>query len=285
MKNKKVYTENWSNEVSFSIKYDKLLHSEKSEFQKIDFYKSKENGIFFTLDDLMMVAESSEFMYHDMIVHPSMAVNPNIKNVLIIGGGDGGTAREVTKYKNVKQIDVVEIDERVVRLCQKYLPSTADQLDKDKRINLYFEDGIEFVKKAKDSFYDLVIVDSTDPISIGEGLFTEKFYKDVFRILTKDGILINQKENAFFDKYANEMKKSHNKLKKIFPIVETYMYQMPVYPSGLWLFGFASKSKHPIKDFDAKYWNKLKLKTKYYNTNIHSGAFMLPNYILEKLDD
>ena len=122
------YTEQHTENVRFSIKVEKQLHSEQTEFQRIDILESKEFGRFFTLDGLMMVTEKDEFIYHDMIVHVPMATNPNIKNVLVIGAGDGGTIRELTKYKSIKNIDMVEIDERVVEVCKKYLPQTACKL-------------------------------------------------------------------------------------------------------------------------------------------------------------
>ena len=148
MNNKPLYTEKWADDVSFSIQTTSHLHHEKSAFQTIDFYDSKTLGRFFTLDGLMMVNEKDEFIYHDMISHVPMAVNPNIKTVLIIGGGDGGTAREISRYKHIERIDMVEIDERVVRLSQHYLPLTASKLDQDHRIQLYFEDGLAFIKDA-----------------------------------------------------------------------------------------------------------------------------------------
>lgn len=281
---KKIYTEKWTDDCSFSIEYTEHFHHEESPFQVIDFYKSKTYGTFFTLDGLMMVTEKDEFSYHDMITHVSMAVNPNIKKVLVIGGGDGGTVREVSRYKSVELIDMVEIDERVVRLSQKYLPVTASKLESDKRINLFFEDGLEFVRNKEDKYYDLILVDSTDPIGPGEGLFSTQFYTDCHRVLTDEGILINQHESPYFEQYRKEMKRAHSKIKKTFEIAEVYQFHQPTYPSGHWLFGFASKKYHPIKDHKPEIWEKLGLKTKYYNSNLHKAAFMLPSYVLEELD-
>lgn len=220
-----------------------------------------------------------------MICHPSFAINPNIRNVLIIGGGDGGTAREVSRYPSVDKIDMVEIDERVVRLCQKYLPQTASVLDKDKRIKLYFEDGLEFVMNVPKGAYDLILVDSTDPIGPGEGLFSHEFYTNCYKALSHDGILINQHESPYYKKYAYEMKRAHSKLKKSFQISRVYEFYMPTYPSGHWLFGFASKSLDPAKDFKPAVWNRFGLKTKYYNTDLHIASFALPNYVKELLED
>ncbi|MTL87185.1 polyamine aminopropyltransferase, partial [Turicibacter sanguinis] len=187
------YTEEWTNKVRFSVKVEKQLFSKKSDFQQVDVFKSEELGTFLTLDGLMMVNEKDEFIYHDCIVHTPMCVNPAIKKVLVIGGGDGGTVRELTRYPQIEKIDMVEIDELVVRASQEYLPITASKLE-DERVNLYFEDGVAWVANATSGTYDLIIVDSTDPIGPGEGLFTTEFYENCYRILSKDGILVNQNE-------------------------------------------------------------------------------------------
>lgn len=278
------YTEEWTNQVRFSIKVKEHLHTEQTEFQQIDVFSSDEFGNFFTLDGLMMVTEKDEFIYHDMIVHPAMAVNPAIKNVLVIGAGDGGTVRELTRYSSLEHIDMVEIDKRVVEVCQEYLPITACKLT-DKRVTLIFEDGLKFARDAKDATYDLIIVDSTDPIGPGEGLFTIDFYRNCYRILSANGILINQNESPYFDFNRREMKRAHDKLKVIFPIAKTYQAHIPTYPSGHWLFGFASKNMNPITDGNFKKWNDLGLKTRYYNTDLHIGAFALPTYVKELLDN
>lgn len=280
---KKWYYENWTEDTKFGIAYNEHFASEKSEFQQIDFYKSDTFGTFFTLDGLMMVNQKDEFIYHDMIVHPAMATNPDIKKVLIIGGGDGGTAREVCRYKTIERVDMVEIDERVVRLCQEHLPQTACAMDNDERLKLFFEDGLAFVKNAPAGAYDLILVDSTDPVSIGEGLFTTEFYENCHRALSDKGILINQHESPYFNEYSENMIKARKKIKAVFEVSEVYQFHMPTYPSGHWLFGFASKSFDPLlADFGR--WNEFGLKTKYYNMNIHSGAFALPTYVEELLD-
>jgi len=279
------YTENHQDDTKFSIKVQEHIHSEKSEFQQIDFFRSKTFGTFFTLDGYMMVTEKDEFIYHDMITHIPLAVNPSIKKVLIIGGGDGGTAREVLRYSHIEKVDMVEIDERVVRLCQQYLPLTASKLDQDDRLTLHFEDGLKFVQESTDGSYDLILVDSTDPIGPGEGLFTVEFYNNCKRVLSDDGILINQHESPYYASYAHEMKRAHSKIKETFPIAKVYQFHMPTYPSGHWLFGFASKKYDPIKDIKADEWNQLGIKTKYYNTDLHIGCFMLPTYVKNELDN
>ena len=277
------YTENHTDDVKFSIRVNKELHSEQSEFQRIDIFESKEFGRFFTLDGLMMVTEKDEFIYHDMIVHVPMATNPKIKNVLVIGAGDGGTIRELTRYKTIEKIDMVEIDKRVVEVCKEYLPQTACKFN-DKRVNMFFEDGLKFVR-GKENKYDLIIVDSTDPFGPGEGLFTKEFYGNCYKALTEEGILVNQHESPYYDYYAKSMQDAHDKIQGLFKVHRVYQAHIPTYPSGHWLFGFASKKYDPIKDLDADAWNALGIKTKYYNTDLHVGCFALPTYVREMLEN
>ena len=278
------YTEEWTKDVRFSIKVKEHLHTEKSPFQQIDFFDSYEFGKFFTLDGIVMLTEKDEFIYHDMIVHVPMAVNPSIKKVLLIGAGDGGSVRELTRYPSIQKIEMVEIDERVVRLSQQYLPLTAAKLT-DERVELIFDDGLKYVENAATGAYDLIIVDSTDPIGPGEGLFTTEFYKNCYRALTEDGILINQNESPYFPEFAKEMKRAYKKIKSNFPIARVYQAHIPTYESGHWLFGFASKKYDPILDMQPEKWNSLRLKTKYYNTELHKGAFALPTYVKEMLEE
>lgn len=277
------YTEKHTDNVKLSIKIDKALYSEETEFQRIDILESKEFGRIFTLDGLMMVTEKDEFIYHDMIVHVPMATNPNIKNVLVIGAGDGGTIRELTRYSSVEKIDMVEIDRRVVEVCKEYLQQTACKLE-DERVNIFYEDGLKFVRN-KENEYDLIIVDSTDPFGPGEGLFTKEFYGNCYKALTEDGILVNQHESPYYDYYAKSMQDAHEKIYGLFKIHKVYQAHIPTYPSGHWLFGFASKTFDPIKDAKVDEWNALGLKTKYYNTDIHVGSFMLPTFVKEMLED
>ena len=277
------YTEQQTDEVRFSIKVKQHLYTGKSEFQDVDVFESEEFGKFLTLDGLMMVTEKDEFIYHDMITHVAMATNPNINKVLVIGGGDGGTVRELTRYSHIEKIDMVEIDKLVVDVSREYLPITASKLD-DPRVSLYFEDGIRFVADTKE-IYDLILVDSTDPIGPGEGLFTTEFYQNCFNILSDNGILVNQSESPYYDQFSHEMKRAHKKIKNIFPISKVYQFHMPTYPSGHWLFGFASKKLDPIKDVDFDKWNALGIKTKYYNPQLHVGCFALPSYVQEMLDN
>ena len=277
------YTEEHSENVRFSIRVDKQVYSAQSEFQRVDFFDSKEFGRIFTLDGLMMVTEKDEFIYHDMIVHVPMATNPAIRSVLVIGAGDGGTVRELTRYAGVERIDMVEIDRMVVETCREYLPQTACRLD-DPRVHIYYEDGLRFVRD-KENAYDLIIVDSTDPFGPGEGLFTKEFYGNCYKALKEKGILVNQHETPYYPSYAKSMQRAHRRIREFFPVCRVYQAHIPTYPSGHWLFGFASKELDPIRDLDAAAWNALGLKTRYYNTDLHTGAFALPNYVRELLEN
>lgn len=277
------FTEDHSPNVRFTIRVDKHLYKGASEFQKIDILQTTEFGRVLTLDGLIMVTEKDEFIYHDMITHVAMATNPQIKKILVIGAGDGGTIRELTKYQSIEQIDMVEIDQMVVDVCMEFLPQTASKLT-DPRVNIYYEDGLKFIRN-KANAYDLIIVDSTDPFGPGEGLFTKEFYGNCYKALTEEGILVNQHESPFYKEDALGMQRAHQKIAGFFPICKVYQAHIPTYPSGHWLFGFASKKFEPVQDLDAAAWNALGLKTDYYNTDIHVGSFALPNYVKEQLED
>lgn len=276
------YTENHTDDVQFSIKVDRQLYTAQSDFQRIDIFESKEFGRILTLDGYLMVTEKDEYIYHEMITHVPMATNPDIKKVLVVGGGDGGTVRELARYSTIEKIDMVEIDEMVVEACRKYLPSISCALG-DERVNIHYEDGMRFVRNAKDNQYDLIIVDSTDPFGVGEGLFTKEFYGNCCRALTADGILVNQHESTFYDSYANSMKRAHSRIKDFFSTALVYQAHIPTYPSGHWLFGFASKKYDPRTDLKAEWWNGLGLVTKYYNTILHTGCFAIPNNVRNTL--
>jgi len=277
------FTEQHSETVRFSLQVEKQLLSEQSPFQRIDVFESKEFGRFFTLDGYIMITEKDEFIYHDMIVHVPMAVNPAIRKVLVIGAGDGGTIRELCRYSTIESIDMVEIDEAVVKVCETYFPTTTVSL-RDPRVSLYFEDGLKFVARKKNE-YDLIIVDSTDPFGPGEGLFTQSFYQDCYSALKAEGILVNQHESPYYANYAKNMQRAHKRIVESFPIAKVYQVFIPTYASGHWLFGFASKHFDPVKDLNAEAWNRLNMVTKYYNTDVHTAAFALPNYVKDLLEE
>ena len=277
------FSERHTPNVKLSIRVDKQLYSAQSDFQRIDVFESKEFGRFLTLDGYMMLTEKDEFIYHEMITHVPMAVHPNPRNVLVIGAGDGGVIRELTRYSQVEHIDLVEIDEMVVDACKTYLPKTACSFH-DPRVHIYYEDGVKFIRSCENK-YDLIIVDSTDPFGPGEGLFTKEFYGSCFKALHEDGIMVNQHESPFYTEDVQAMQRAHKRIVESFPISYVYQAHIPTYPSGHWLFGFASKKYHPKHDLKNEAWKNIGIKTRYYNPKLHIGAFSLPTYVEELLRD
>jgi len=277
------FTEEHTDNVRFSVRVDKHIESMQSDFQKIDVFQTPEFGKVLVIDGFIMLTEKDEFIYHEMITHVPMAVNPSIKNILVIGAGDGGTVRELTRYSTVERIDKVEIEKMVVDVCREHISQTASKLN-DKRVNLFFEDGLKFVK-AKTNEYDLIIVDSTDPIGPGVELFTQEFYKNCYNALKEDGILVNQHESPYYRREAETMQRTHKKIKSVFPVANVYQAHIPTYGSGHWLFGFASKKYDPVKNHEAGKWESLGISANYYNSNLHKGAFALPNYVIDLLNN
>ncbi|MBS5149704.1 MAG: polyamine aminopropyltransferase [Butyricicoccus pullicaecorum] len=269
--------------VKLSIRVDRQLYTGKSEFQRIDVFESPEFGRFLTLDGYMMLTEKDEFIYHEMIVHVPLAVHPKVRRVLVIGAGDGGVIRELTRYPDIEHIDMVEIDPLVVTVSREYLPKTACSLD-DPRVSIHYEDGLKFIRRCE-ALYDLIIVDSTDPFGPGEGLFTREFYGNCYKALKDDGIMVNQHESPFYQEDAIACQRAHKRIVESFPISRVYQAHIPTYPSGHWLFGFASKKYHPLRDLDEARWNAYGLPCRYYTTTLHKGAFYIPAYVEELLKD
>lgn len=277
------FSEMHTQNVKFSIRVDEQLYSGQSEFQKIDVFDSREFGRFLTSDGSVIFSEKDEFTYDEMIVHVPMAVHPNVKNVLVIGGGDGGVARELSYYKEIEKIDVVEPDELFVNVCKKFFPDNAKGLD-DPRVTVYYEDGLHFLR-TKHNDYDLIINDSTNPLGHTAGLFTKEFYGGCYRALHDDGIMVYQHGSPFFDEDEELCRAMHRKAFSSFPISRVYQAHIPTCPAGYWIFGFASKKYHPLADFNPERWNKRGIKTWYYTTNLHMGAFMLPKYVEDMLKE
>lgn len=277
------FTEMHTPRVGLSIEVTRQLCCEQSRFQRIEIFESEDFGRFLTLDGYMMCTEKDEFVYHEMMVHVPMAVNPAARRVLVVGGGDGGAVREVCRYPSVQHVDLVEIDSRVVDLCREYLPSIAGSLG-DPRVEMHFEDGMRFVRGCEDS-YDLILVDSTDPFGPGEGLFTREFYGHCYKALHENGILVNQNESPFYPDDARAMVRAHQRIAATFPVCRMYQAHIPSYPSGHWMFGFASKGPHPIRDIKEREWVALGLRTRYYNLNLHLASFALPTFVEEMVRD
>ena len=269
--------------VKLAIRVDYQVFSAQSEIQRIDVLESKEFGKILVVDGDLMLTEKDEFIYHEMISHVPMAVHPQVERILVIGGGDGGVVRELAKYDTVEQIDVVEADPLLVEGCRKYFPQMACSLN-DPRVHIYHEDGLRFIRSKSDA-YDLIIIDSPNPFGAGEGLFTKEFYGNCFNALHEEGIMINQHESPFYKEEAFQCQRMHKRIVESFPISRIYQAHIPSYPSGHWLFGFASKRYHPIHDMDGIQWKLRGIQTKYYLPRLHEGVFALPAYVEELVQD
>ena len=269
--------------VKLAIRVDYQVFSAQSEIQRIDVLESKEFGKILVVDGDLMLTEKDEFIYHEMISHVPMAVHPQVEKILVIGGGDGGVVRELAKYDTVEQIDVVEADPLLVEVCRKYFPQMECSLN-DPRVHIYHEDGLRFIRSKSDA-YDLIIIDSPNPFGAGEGLFTKEFYGNCFNALHEDGIMINQHESPFYKEEAFQCQRMHKRIIESFPISRIYQAHIPSYPSGHWLFGFASKRYHPIHDMDGIQWKLRGIQTKYYLPRLHEGVFALPAYVEELVQD
>ena len=257
----------------------KVLFSGKSDYQYIDVVETQGHGRMLLNDGIVMMSERDEFVYHEMMAHVPLFVHPHPKKVLIIGGGDGGVAREVLRHKSITHCVLVEIDQMVVDVSKKYFPNVACSFESPK-LELKIQDGVEYVKETNQKF-DVVLVDSTDPLGPAKPLFSEKFYKNVFHILEEDGLLVVQSESPFFE--IPTQKFILQSLKSVFPLTALYNYSNTVYPGGLWSFAFASRKYHPIKDFQEKKARQADWKFSYYNKDIHKAAFAQPEFVKKEL--
>ncbi|WP_421978942.1 polyamine aminopropyltransferase [Roseivirga seohaensis] len=271
--------------IALSLKHDGKLYDVQSDFQKVEVYKTQAYGNLLTLDGMVMTSEKDEYVYHEMITHIPTLTHPKPKRALVIGGGDGGTARELLRHDSYDEVVMVEIDDKVIEACKEHLPGIASAFDNPK-LNLIVDDGIKYVKDAADGSFDIVIVDSTDPVGPAEGLFTVEFYKEVYRILSDDGIMITQSESPRFN--SKVFKEIYQVYRSIFgqDQVHCYLAYIPTYPTGMWSFSYSSKGKaHPLKDFNAEESKAFAKKhgLKYYNEGIHQAAFALPSFVAEMI--
>lgn len=276
------FNEFYNENTGLTIGLKKLLFSEQTEYQLVEVHETDTWGNLMTIDGMVMLSQKDEFVYHEMVAHPVMFAHPNPERVLIIGGGDGGTAREVLKHPSVKHLDLVEIDEAVVRASKEYFPGVGAW--DDKRLHVLFEDGIAFVKAA-DSEYDVVIIDGSDPVGPAEGLFEKEFFQYCFDALKEDGVLSAQTESPWVPEYHKSMRQVFDALNDVFTDSDMYLGFIPLYPTGMWTFAFASKgikvqSEEVLKRVDegmSEFGDSLK----YYNKAVHQGAFALPNFVAD----
>ncbi|SNX55408.1 polyamine aminopropyltransferase [Thermoanaerobacterium sp. RBIITD] len=272
------FTEHHNEYINYSLKIKKTLNTEKTDYQELAIIDTEYYGKTLVLDGILQTTENDEFVYHEMIVHVPLFTHKNPKSVLIVGGGDGGAIKEILKHKTVERIVLAEIDERVVENSKKYLPSISYGLD-DEKVEIMIGDGIKYVEEHKNEF-DVVIVDSTDPIGPAVGLFTIDFYKSVYECLKEDGIIVAQTESPFI--YGKLINKLSKMFKEIYPIVKPYICTIPTYPGSLWTFTMGSKKYDP----EAIDVNMIpKINTKYYTPEIHKSCFVLPKFIKDIFEE
>src|SRR3989339_1169460 len=271
--------EKYKNFIGYRYKIKNTLFSGKSEFQSVDVVETESLGKMLLNDGLVMVTEKDEFVYHDMITHVPMFTHPHPENVLIIGGGDGGTAREVLRHKSVKKCVMVEIDKMVVDACKEHIHQTSKDLNHPK-LELIIDDGLEYVKNTTLKF-DVILIDSTDPIGPAAPLFNSAFYQNVKKCLTSNGIVVSQGESVFFESHMQQVLLGI--LGEHFSKVSIYNYSNLTYPGGLWSFTYASDTLDPIKNFNEARVTSSNLKFNYYNEQIHRAAFALPSFMKAKV--
>lgn len=279
--NRNVWFTDKDDNQALSLRYTgEILYEKDTDFQKVKILESYKYGKMLTLDNMVMTTEQDEFHYHEMISHPVMFVHPNPKKILVIGGGDGGTVRELLKHESVEHIDMVEIDEAVIEACKLHLPNIAAAFD-DSRLHVKVEDGIAFVKNAADESYDLIIVDGSDPIGPAEGLFSVSFYDNCRRVLNETGILVAQGESPKFNEHA--FKDLNHTLQELFTPdnVHVMLFYVPTYPTGMWSFQWAGKQQIQPTEINDKQVRAFEIATnlKYYNADMHRAAFALPGFV------
>lgn len=270
------FSEYQTKNVKLSFRIKEVLYTKQSSYQKIAVYETEDFGRILTLDDTIMLTTKDQYIYHEMISHVPMLTHGDASRVLVIGGGDGGTVRELLKHP-VKEIHLVEIDKEVIETSKKYFPTISCGLS-DPRVKIYFEDGIEFVKK--NTGYDVVIVDSTDPIGPAVGLFSAEFYKNVFEALNEDGILVAQTESPIL--FDNLVKKIYKDMSSVFPYTNMYSAVIPTYPGALWTFTMGSKTINPL----LKEVSSLPhIDTKFYRRELQKSYFILPPFVSNLISD
>lgn len=275
----KQYVTEWANEnLGLTLKITKMVHEEQTPFQHIQIADTLQYGRILILDGVFQTSVKDEWTYHEMISHVPLMMHPHPERVLIIGGGDGGVAREVCRHDCVKQVDLCDIDGRVIALSKEYFPTISKVLNNPpEKLHVHVGDGIAFAKQVKD-FYDVIIIDCSDPIGPGEGLFTRDFYRSAFSALREDGLIVQQTESPIVQQQT--VHDVFEAMNDVFPIVRMYYSHVPIYPACMHSFMLASKKYDPLT---ADIRKDIPQPMKYYNTGIQKSCFVLPNFVKELL--
>jgi len=267
--------------ISVHLECKGILHSSRSSFQKIEVVESLDFGRMLVLDGVINLTERDEFVYHEMLAHIPLFSHPDPLKILIVGGGDGGTVREVLKHEGISRIQQVEIDREIIAISKKYFPSLSSSLDHPK-VNFLLMDAVQYVRDIKEKF-DIILVDSTDPvIEQSEGLFTVSFYRDCLNALTEQGILASQVGDISFD--TGVVLGVFSKLKEVFPIVRIFRAPIPSYTLVPYSFAFCSKTIRPEMGLGPSRFSK-SFQTRYYNDQIHKAAFALPEHLRKEFEN
>ncbi|MBM7551807.1 polyamine aminopropyltransferase [Thalassobacillus pellis] len=266
------FTEKQTDNFGITAKIKRTLHTEKTDFQQLDMVETEEWGNMLILDDMVMTTEKDEFVYHEMVAHVPLFTHPDPKNVLVVGGGDGGVIREILKHPQVEKATLVEIDGKVIEYSKEFLPEIAGKLD-DPRVEVKVADGFMHIAES-DSEYDVIMVDSTEPVGPAVNLFSKGFYEGIAKALKDDGIFVAQTDNPWFK--AELIRQVYNDVKETFPITKVYTANIPTYPSGLWSFTMGSKQHDPLKVPADRFHE---METKYYTPELHTAAFALPKFV------
>ena len=275
-------TESWGTiETRYRVK--SVLYEQKTAFQNLLLVDTCEYGKMLLLDGFVQTTEKDEFYYHEMMSHVPVLAHPNPREILIIGGGDGGVLREMLKHSNVQKVTVVEIDPAVVEFSKKHLPEISKGAFEDPRSDLVFADGAAFIKETK-SKYDIVVVDSSDPVGPAQILFSSAFYNDLYKVMKPGGIMVRQTGSIQIQ--PGEQKQAYDILTEIFAYVGFYLFPVPTYVGGLFSAVFCSDGVNPATSVYEQLYKKTvdaRLITRYYNPGIHIGAFHLPNFFKDRL--
>ncbi|PKH11830.1 MULTISPECIES: spermidine synthase [Planomicrobium] len=266
------YTEKQTENFGITMKINKTLHTEQTDFQYLEMAETAEWGNMLFLDGMVMTSEKDEFVYHEMVAHVPLFTHPNPENVLVVGGGDGGVIREILKHPSVKKATLVDIDGKVIEYSKKFLPSIASGLE-DARVEVIVGDGFMHIAESENE-YDVIMVDSTEPVGPAVNLFSKGFYAGISKALKEDGIFVAQSDNPWFK--GDLIQQVQSDVREIFPITKLYLANIPTYPSGLWAFTIGSKKYDPLA-VPAERFHEID--TKYYTKELHNAAFALPKFV------
>ena len=273
------YDETFDGHTRLGLRVKETLFSAQSPYQKVEVIDTESFGRVLVIDNVFMTSEYDEFLYHEMLVHPALTTAPSIERVLVIGGGDGGTVREVLRHPDVRQCVMIEIDELVVDASKKYLPGIGTAWD-DSRLDLRFIDGIEYVKKSSDDKYDVILLDGTDPVGPGAVLFDEAFYEGCKRMLAEDGVMALQSESPLL--MMDVFVETQHKLRNLFAEVHPYLGPVPLYGTGTWSWTWCSDTGEPLRPIQERQEGIVE-GSKAYNPELHHAIFALPNYVKRAL--